>query len=255
MSKNKKDNLATISLFSILMFVVGVTLDVLYLVLPYFKTDEGQLLAQICIWTGLIMTAIGIFAVIICVRSYRRADRREKSAEKTSETVYQEAERAKHEKNSRAQTPQSSHQPSDDSRVTYIPSREAYDFIHMGSYQTLDEKFDQISKMDRTQFVIYVARLFSRKGYQVKLTPVIDNYDIDLLVEKMGVTIAVGCLLTNRILSKDDLVCIRNGKQYYGVSNCMALTNMYFDRSALDYAKAERMSLVDRNVLTEDFMN
>ena len=139
--------------------------------------------------------------------------------------------------------------------VQYIPSMEAYEFINMGRYQTLDEKFDQISKMDRTQFVIYVARLFSRKGYAVKLTPVVDNFDIDFIVEKMGVTIAVGCLLTNKVLCKEDITCVRAGKDHYKVNNCMALTNMYFDRTALEYAREEKMSLVDRNILAEDFMN
>ena len=141
------------------------------------------------------------------------------------------------------------------SRVQYIPSMEAYEFINMGSYQSLEDKFDQISKMDRTQFVIYIARLFSRKGYQVKLTPVIDNFNIDLIVEKMGVTIAVGCILTNKVLGKEDIVPVRQGKDHYRAQNCMALTNMYFDRTALDFAREEKMSLVDRNILAEDFMN
>ena len=141
------------------------------------------------------------------------------------------------------------------SRVQYIPSMETYEFINMGSYQSLEDKFDQISKMDHTQFVIYVARLFSRKGYQVKLTPVIDNFNVDLIVEKMGVTIAVGCILTNKVLCKEDIEPVRQGKEHYRAQNCMALTNMYFDRTALDFAREEKMSLVDRNILAEDFMN
>ena len=151
--------------------------------------------------------------------------------------------------------PSTGYTPTGVSRVQYIPSMEAYEFINMGSYQSLEDKFDQISKMDRTQFVIYVARLFSRKGYQVKLTPVIDNFDIDLIVEKMGVTIAVGCILTNKVLGREDIVPVRKGKEHYRAQNCMVLTNMYFDRTALDFAREEKMSLVDRNILAEDFMN
>ena len=246
MSKSKGKTLATVSFFSVLTFVIGVALDVLYFVLPFFKTEEGQLWAKICMWVGPSLTFVGLVAILVCIGLYRREDKRQKTSEgQRLEDLKRDAEQQA--------TLGTAYQP--ESQVTYIPSREAYEFIHMGNYQTLEEKFDEIGKMDKTQFVIYVARLFSRKGYQVKLTPVIDNHDVDLLVEKMGVTIAVGCILTNRILCQEDVVCIKNGKHFYGVSNCMALTNMYFDRTALDYAKAEHMSLVDRNILAEDFMS
>ena len=139
--------------------------------------------------------------------------------------------------------------------VTYVPSCEVANFVEMGSSQSLEEKFDQISKMDKTQFVIYVARLFSRKGYQVKLTPVFDNFGIDMLVEKMGVIIAVSCVLTSKILGEADVSPVVEGKTHYPANNAMVLTNMYFDRTAVDFAKAHKISLVDRVILSEDFMN
>ncbi len=139
-------------------------------------------------------------------------------------------------------------------KVRYIPSENVYNFVHMGDRQSVEEKFNEISKMDKTQFVIYVARLFSRKGYQVKFTPVLDNFNIDLIVEKMGVTIAVGCILTTKVLCESDIRCVLEGSTRYPVSNVMTLTNMYFDKTAVDFAKRERMSLVDRNILAEDFM-
>ena len=139
--------------------------------------------------------------------------------------------------------------------VTYVPSCEVANFVEMGSVQSLEEKFEQISKMDKTQFVIYVARLFSHKGYQVKLTPVFDNFGIDMLVEKMGVIIAVSCVLTSKILGAADVQPVVEGKTHYPASNAMVLTNMYFDRTAVDFAKANKISLVDRVILSEDFMN
>ena len=89
----------------------------------------------------------------------------------------------------------------------------------------------------------------------MKLTPVFDNYGIDMLVEKMGVIIAVSCVLTNKILSAADVEVANQGKAHYPASNAMVLTNMYFDRTALDFAKANKISLVDRVILSEDFMN
>ena len=270
---NKK--LATVSFFAIMTFVVGIVLAVLYFSLPFFKEEGNELWSRIVMWTALVFTVVGVIWVIICIILYKRYDRLQKKLEaEAMQRVMAEAERLeKEEAQRKAELEREQErlgQPLQaapvqpmvvtspvqlEGDVTYIPSKEAYESINMGQYQNVEEKFDQISKMDRTQFVIYVARLFSRKGYQVKLTPVMDNHDIDMLVEKMGVTIAVGCLLSSRILCKEDIVCVKNGRSYYGVNNSMALTNMYFDRTALDYAKAEHMSLVDRNILAEDFMN
>ena len=270
---NKK--LATVSFFSILTLMTGIVLAVLYFALPFFKEEGGALWGQICMWSALVFTGVGIIAVIVCIILYKRYDRLQKKREEEAMAkVVDAAERldeAEAERNAQLAREQERLgrpvqaepiQPSVvvpvtqiEGNVTYIPSREVYEAINMGQYQSIEDKFDQISKMDRTQFVIYIARLFSRKGYQVKLTPVVDNHDIDMLVEKMGVTIAVGCLISSRILCKEDIVCVKNGRSYYGVNNSMAITNMYFDRTALDYAKAEHMSLVDRNILAEDFMN
>ncbi|MCH5152274.1 MAG: restriction endonuclease [Clostridiales bacterium] len=270
---NKK--LAVISFFSILTLVTGIVLAVVYFAVPFFKEEGSAPWDKIVMWSALVFTAVGFIAVIICIIAYRIDDKRQKKLEaEAMARMMAEAERLDREEAERKAElereqerlgrpiqsapvqPMVVTSPVQlEGDVTYIPSKEAYQSINMGQYQSVEEKFDQISKMDRTQFVIYVARLFSRKGYQVKLTPVMDNHDIDMLVEKMGVTIAVGCLLSSRILCKEDIVCVKNGRSYYGVNNSMALTNMYFDRTALDYAKAEHMSLVDRNILAEDFMN
>lgn len=142
----------------------------------------------------------------------------------------------------------------EEQNVQYFPSENAYDLVNLGPRQSIEEKFNEIAKMEQAQFVVYIAKLFSIKGYSVKYTPVIDNYNIDLIVEKMGVSIAVGCILTNKILGEGDIRSVADGRRHYQVNNVMALTNMYFDRTALNFAKQEKMSLIDRNILAEDFM-
>lgn len=138
--------------------------------------------------------------------------------------------------------------------VEYIPNQETYEFVNMGKRQSIDDKFDQIGKMGKTQFVIYVAKLFSLKGYEVQLTPVADNHDIDMIIKKEGKTRAVGCLLANKVLSAQDVKAVNEGKDFYQAAAAMSVTNMFFDRSALDYAKSHGMALVDRNVLAEEYM-
>ena len=262
MATKRHKKLATFSFFSLLLLLIGVILAVVYLTKFRGQTDTGSV---VLMWVAVGAIALGFVLTIICIALYRIADKRDQQLKDealddiiTTQKKETQTEQPAESGNQQSAEPQASGvQPTyivDGSNVTYIPSKEAYDFVMMGKYQTLEEKFHEIGKMDKTQFVIYVARLFSRKGYQVKLTPVIDNHDIDLLVEKMGVTIAVGCILSHKVLCQEDIVCVKNGRSYYAVNNSMALTNMYFDRTALDYAKQEHMSLVDRNVLAEEFM-
>lgn len=264
--KRKPGKLPVFAFISIFIFVLGLVIAILAAKLPFFKAEGNEQLRTTMIYVGLAILAIGVIDIIVCIAIYRHYDKHPELQQPVSERVIErvvEKTVVPAEAQSPAeQQPTPPQQDESGERVTYIggnvqyiPSMEAYEFINMGKYQTMEEKFDQISKMDHTQFVIYVARLFSRKGYQVKMTPVVDNFDIDLVVEKMGVTIAVGCLLTNKVLCKEDIECVRKGKERYHVGNCMALTNMYFDRTALEYAREEKMSLVDRNILAEDFMN
>ena len=271
--KKKPGKVAIFSALSILIFIVGVATSVLAAKLPFFQEEGNIALRNIVIYVGLAIIGVGIVCIIIAVAINRYYDTHPQLHSALEQVVYD----AQAADPTALPVPDANNAPEAipdavahldnnassagsnvtyvGTNVTYIPSMEAYEFINMGRYQTVDEKFDQIGKMDHTQFVIYIARLFARKGYQVKLTPVVDNYEIDIIVEKMGVTIAVGCLLTNKVLCKEDIVCVRKGQDHYNVNNCMALTNMYFDRTALEYARQERMSLVDRNILAEDFMN
>ncbi len=232
MSKKEKNKKKYVSaFFSLLMFVAGIALDIVYAAVPFLQTTEGAMWGNVCLYSGIGLICAGILAMIICITVSGRSDRRRRfDAEPIPEQI-------------------------SPSNATYIPAQDRPSLVTVGAYQSLEDKFAEIAKMDRTQFVIYVARLFSHKGYQVKLTPVIDNHDVDLIVEKLGAVTAVGCMIADRILTKEDVARVYEGKNYYSVNGCMALTNMYFDRSAVDFAKAQRISLVDRNILANEFMD
>lgn len=184
------------------------------------------------LYGGIVVFALGLILLVACI--VQKHDEKKQSSAKSS-----------------FERMSSAPQPSSRPVGTYGNN---YHIVHMGSRQTAEEKFNEIAKMDKTQFVIYVARLFGCKGYQVKFTPVLDNYGVDLLVEKMGVTLAVGCYLANKVLCERDIASVVEGSKYYHVGGAIAVTNMYFDRSVLEFAKKEKMSLVDRNILAEDFM-
>lgn len=239
----------------ILMFFGIVAILVSTLVLPSMIKDGDTQLVNVqtyCLYIGIAIVTLSVLIIIIAISSHNKAKRKLKAQQNASQQPAQTEPEAIADAEVSMDAPTTT---VTGTTVTYVPSTEVANFVEMGSYQSIEEKFEQIAKMDKTQFVIYVARLFSRKGYQVKLTPVFDNYGIDMLVEKMGVIIAVQCLLTNRILCENDVKSVVDGKTYYPASQAMVLTNMYFDRTAVDFAKANKISLVDRVILTEDFMN
>lgn len=137
---------------------------------------------------------------------------------------------------------------------TYTFKPDSYEFVTVGRRQSIEEKFNEIGKMGKTQFVIYMCRLFSLKGYEVTYTPVAENHNIDLIVKRDGVSRAVGCLLANKVMCEEDIKPIYDGAAFYEVDGVAIVTNMYFDRTALGFAKSRKVTLIDRNVLIEQFM-
>lgn len=125
---------------------------------------------------------------------------------------------------------------------------------YMGRKQPMEEKFREISKMDRAQFTVYAAKLFSNKGYQVRFTPVVDNYGIDLLVKRGEKVSAVCCILAQKVLGEKDISFVAVGRKFYNVSDAIVLTNGFFDRSAVKFARKAKITLFDNNVLKEDFL-
>lgn len=212
-------------LLSLLLLLGSIALGCCALLLPAFA-DSG--LSMVCMWSGIALSIV--FMIMCLVLSYKLNKAMSEQPAETPEVVVV-----------------------DQDRINYIPSQNVFDFVTMGNHQTIEEKFAQIALMDRTQFVIYVAKLFSLKGYQVRLTTVVDNRNIDMIVEKKGISIAIGCIKADRVLSATDISAVKEGLRYYNAHSAMALTNTYFDRSALEFARSEGMSLVDRTILMEDF--
>lgn len=238
---NKKMRVSiTLLVISIFILLSGLALTALTLTLPFFQTADNTLLVEICLFGGMIFVIVGVICLtIFAVLLHKQITKRKHAVEQMADVEAQLDGSTTY----------------NGVAVKYLANQQEYETANAVEYQSTDDKFEQIAKMDKAQFVIYVARLFSRKGYHVQLTPVVDNHDVDMIVAKMGVTIAVGCMLTDKIVGKQDVAKIFTGKDFYNAPNAMALTNMYFDRSALEYAKAEHVSLVDRNILAHEYMN
>ena len=233
MTKKKSNSALTLLVVGILFIFVGGGALGLALIFGSEATDN-KLLFDIIMYVGIGVAALGIILLVSGIVAGRRGKSR--SQQKTEEVVIERV---------------------DDKILepTEIFQPDTYEFVTVGRRQSTEEKFNEIGKMGKTQFVIYMCKLFSLQGYEVTYTPVAENNNIDLLVKRDGVTRAVGCLLTNKVMCAEDVKPVYAGKDFYEVDGLMVVTNMYFDRTALDFAKAHKITLVDRNILIDQYMN
>lgn len=243
MSKSKTNSSLVALLVGILMLFVGGA--VLGLSLMLGSDDPESLVYTIMMYGGIVVAAVGIICIIGGIVSGQRhkagkdkASKQKPQPEAVADVDFQLDGSATY-----------------NGTPTYVPQTESFEFVTVGRRQSLEEKFEQIGKMCKTQFVIYIAKLFSLKGYEVQLTPVIDNHSIDMIVKRDGITRAVGCLIANKVMCEEDIAPVYDGRTFYQADGVMVVTNMYFDRTSLNYAKARKISLVDRNVLTDQFIN
>lgn len=233
MAKKKSNSAITLLLVGILFIFVGGGALGLALIFGSEATDN-KLLFDIIMYVGIGVAALGLILLVSGIVTGKRGGK-SRSQQKNEDVVIERV---------------------DDKILepTEIFQPDTYEFVTVGRRQSTEEKFNEIGKMGKTQFVIYMCKLFSLQGYEVTYTPVAENNNIDLIVKRDGVTRAVGCLLANKVMCAEDVKPVYAGKDFYEVDGLMVVTNMYFDRTALDFAKAHKITLVDRNILIDQYM-
>ena len=236
MAKNKSNPAIAILIIGFIMFLVGAVLVAVPLVLNS-DAQQDSLAGDIMLYGGGALAALGLVMAIITICVANKGNSKKSKSNKQATTQNVNAEEVLTYDN-----------------VEYFATPAEYEFVNVGKHQSTEDKFDQIGKMGKTQFVIYMARLFSLRGYEVQLTPVIDNHGVDMLVKKDGATRAVSCVLANKVLCAEDIKYANEGKSFYQISGAIIITNMYFDRTSLEYARSHNWTLVDRNILAEQYM-
>ncbi len=234
MSSKKSNPALTMLLLGILFVFIGGGATGLSLIFGADAVESKQIF-DIVMYVGIGFAVFGVILIIAGIASGKRR-KAPKAAQPNEQTPV--IERV------------------DDKIIepTFVFEPQTYEFVTVGRRQSNDEKFNEIGKMGKTQFVIYMCKLFSLNGYEVTYTPVAENHDIDLLIKRDGVTRVVGCLLANKVMCAEDIKSIYAGKDFYQADGVMVVTNMYFDRTALDFAKSRKITLVDRNILIEKYM-
>lgn len=107
----------------------------------------------------------------------------------------------------------------------------------------------EIDRMDGRSFEAYLAMLFRRLGYRVFQTAPMADFGGDLLLEKAGSRIVVQAKRWRGPIGLKAVQEVVAARGYYRVADAWVMTNSAFTRPARTLARANGVTLIDRDGL------
>ncbi|WP_235820498.1 restriction endonuclease [Halalkalibacter krulwichiae] len=115
------------------------------------------------------------------------------------------------------------------------------------NYRNVD--IAKVDKMTGLEFEEYLAPLFEIHGYSAKVTQGSGDYGADLVVSKKGVKTVVQAKRYSSNIGVSAVQEIAAAKPFYHARKAMVVTNQYFTKQAKSLARANGVTLVDRDSL------
>ena len=109
-----------------------------------------------------------------------------------------------------------------------------------------------VDLMSGLEFEQFVADLFERKGYKVKVTKASGDQGIDVIAEKSGTKIGIQAKCYSGTVGNSAIQEAVAGKQFYLCDKAMVITNNYFTPSAIELAAANDVVLWNRDLLSKN---
>jgi len=107
----------------------------------------------------------------------------------------------------------------------------------------------QIDSLSGTDFESFLAEMFEKLGYEVKLTKGSHDYGADLLVSKNGKFAVVQAKCYAKVVGIKAVQEIIGAKNHYGAEDAFVATNNYFSKDAEVLAVENNVKLIDRTVI------
>ena len=106
-----------------------------------------------------------------------------------------------------------------------------------------DQIFDD---MEGAEFESYCAELLEAKGFEnVETTPASHDYGIDIIADRDGISYAIQCKCYSDNIGIRAIQEAYAGKDYYDSMVAVVMTNQYFTKSAVEFAKKLNVILWD----------
>ncbi len=108
---------------------------------------------------------------------------------------------------------------------------------------------EQIDKMTGEDFERYLAMLYRKRGYDVKLTKATMDFGADLLISENDVTYAVQAKRYSGSVPEAAVQQAISAREYYHCDRAVVITNSRFTPAAERLAQETGVQLIDRNKL------
>lgn len=112
----------------------------------------------------------------------------------------------------------------------------------------------EIDKMSGTDFEMFLTSLFTKLGYKVVHTGTIGDWGSDLILEKDGVKIAVQAKRYQGSVGPDAVREVNTVIKPRNCTNGMVITNSYYTEEAKMLAKANNITLWNRDDLVNTIL-
>ncbi|BDB41320.1 MULTISPECIES: restriction endonuclease [Mycobacterium] len=108
---------------------------------------------------------------------------------------------------------------------------------------------DAIDAMDGVEFEDYVATRLVRAGWEVRFTPPVGDYGVDLIAEKGDESVAVQCKRYGKPVGVAAVQQVVSGARLHGCARSIVVSNQEFTSAARKLAFTHRCQLIGRGVL------
>ena len=108
-----------------------------------------------------------------------------------------------------------------------------------------------VDNMSSGEFEQYVGKLMKRRGYKTKVIGKAGDMGVDVVAQNGAKKYAVQVKRYNQPVSRRAVSDAVAGKEHYGCSAAMVVTNNYFTKGAMDLARSTKCQLIDRDTLAD----
>jgi restriction system protein len=112
-----------------------------------------------------------------------------------------------------------------------------------------DASMTAIDAMSGVEFESYVAARLRRAGWQVRFTPAVGDYGVDLIVARDGESAAVQCKRHGKTVGVAAVQQVVSGALHHGCTRSIVVSNQEFTNAAKQLAYTHRCQLIGRSAL------
>jgi restriction system protein len=106
-----------------------------------------------------------------------------------------------------------------------------------------------IDGMSGVEFEGYIAARLRRAGWQVRFTPAVGDYGVDLIAEKDGQSVAIQCKRHGKSVGVAAVQQVVSGALHHGCTRSLVVSNQEFTTAARQLAYTHRCQLIGRRAL------